>query len=459
MTTIQRLAEFVAGAEIGAQPPALADCVRLHLFDTLVAGLAGGGTSEARAITATVGRTMTAGDVPVLGSGITTSLPLAALASCVAVRCTEIDDIHIASCTTPGSVVVPTALAVAWRKPLIEPEWFLSALLVGYEVMARFGRAADGPFILYRGIWPTYLSSTLGAAATTVRMLGLSAEQTAHALAAAVTLTAGAAGRIHGLSSRWLTLGCGVQNGILAALAAAEGHRGDPRLLDGGRVQVGGADVDAGKLLSGLGSAFEMERVSFKPYCAAKQATGAIYAFLRLLDRGGFDPSAIERVTVFVPSYYAAMIDHPELPGDRVDSIVGVQYQLALAAHHPEALADIHRMPIHDDADTRAFMGKVAVQVDEALQAHYPEAWPARVEVQAGGRREALEVLHVKGDPSDPFGWDDVTGKATRVLGGGAARQIEGLAVACRDLGKTRTVDDVYAALDWPVQRSLAPSC
>ena len=72
-----------------------------------------------------------------------------------------------------------------------------------------------------------YLAAPLGAAAVASRLLGLSTEATAHALAAAITLTSGASGRARAPSSRWLTLGCAAQNGVLAALGARRGLRGD----------------------------------------------------------------------------------------------------------------------------------------------------------------------------------------------------------------------------------------
>src|SRR5206468_3611407 len=102
------------------------------------------------------------------------------------------------------SVVMPTALALSHGPTAGDPADFLAALLTGYEVLTRFGQAVAGPSILYRGIWPTYLAAPLGAAATASRLLGLSAEATAHALAAAVTLTSSTSGRARAPSSRWL---------------------------------------------------------------------------------------------------------------------------------------------------------------------------------------------------------------------------------------------------------------
>ena len=416
MTTIEQLAEFVTGVGIDGARASVVDRLRLHLCDTIVAGLAGGKKPEAAAIVRMVEDMGTIGQVPALGVLTKTSSPIAALMGCVAIRCTEIDDIHIESCTTPGSVIVPTALALSYRKPPVDTDRFLAALLSGYEVMTRFGKAVDGPFILYKGIWPTYISSTLGATATAARMLGLSPEQTAHALAAAITMTTGTSARISGLSSRWLTLGCSVQSAITAALAAGQGYRGGLDMLGGETAELVGVAVDVAGLLEDLGTEFESGRVSIKPYCAAKQTTSAICAFVRTIDGEQIEPESIERVVVAVPTYYKKMIDHPETPRDAIGSIVSVQYQLALAAYHRDRLADTSRSPIYDDPEFRALTQKIVVEADTGLDECYPKEWPARVVVHTERGARAQEIRHAKGDPPDPFTWEEEIEKADRVL-------------------------------------------
>jgi hypothetical protein len=54
--------------------------------------------------------------------------------------------------------------------------------------MTRLGRVISGPDVLYRGIWPTYFSAPFGIAAVAARLRQLDANQTAHALALALTL-------------------------------------------------------------------------------------------------------------------------------------------------------------------------------------------------------------------------------------------------------------------------------
>jgi 2-methylcitrate dehydratase PrpD len=453
MTLIEQLGDLVASLRLTDVPPATLDTLRLHLFDTLAAALVGATTPEAQATAALLRDVGAAGPAATPGVAAPTSAPLAALATCVATRCTEIDDIDLPSCSTPGAVVVPTALALG-QGDAADADTFLAALLVGYEVLTRFGQAANGPTILYQGIWPTYLAGTLGATATSARLLGLGAEPTAHALAAALTLTSGTSGRVRGLSSRWLTLGCAVQNGILAALAARRGVRGDLTLLDGAWSEVTGIPIDGAALTRGFGQPFAIQRVSIKPYCAAKQVTSSIVACAALLDERVVEPDAIQRVVVAVPPAYARMIDQPAPPPERLGGIVSAQYQLALAAYHPDELLDVLRPVQHQEPAFRALMERVQVVVEPSLASDYPRTWPARVTVQTVAGQAAREVRHTHGDPGNPFSWDDARAKARRALRGLLDEAgVDRLAAACRGLGLAMTLADLHATLPPPGAR------
>ncbi|HLH25194.1 MAG TPA: MmgE/PrpD family protein [Chloroflexota bacterium] len=446
MTLIEELGEFAAGLRLGDAPPAAAATLRLHLFDTLTAGLIGMTTPEAQAARALL-TDLGAGERAASGEGARPSAPLAALAGCIVTRCTEIDDIDLLSCTTPGAVVVPTALALAGQAGA-DADTFLAALLAGYEALTRFGQAADGPTILYRGIWPTYLAGALGAAATAARLLALSGQATAHALAAAVTLSSGTSGRVRGLSSRWLTLGCAAQNGILAALGARHGLRGDSSLLDGAWSATTGIALDGAALTRGLGRPFAIERVSIKPYCAAKQVTSSIAAFVALLDERVVEPTAVEQVIVAVPPAYARMIDQPAPPPERLGGIASAQHQLALAAYYRDELLDVRRPEQHREPAFRALMERVQVVADPRLASDYPRTWPARVTVRFAGGEATREVRHTAGDPGHPFTWDDALAKARRVLRGVATpAAVDRLATTCRELGAGAALSDLRAAL------------
>src|SRR5690242_14365863 len=307
VTVISDLAAFVVKAKASDLPPAARERLSLHVADTVVAALAGANIPEGRALQNFGG-----------DSSITGQIGRQAAAA----RLTEIDDIHLASSTTPSAGVVPVALRLAAQLRIVDPERVASAIWVGTETTVRLGLAINGPQVLYRGIWPTYFAAPVGAAAAAARMLGLDETSTAHALSLAFMLVAGGVGRIHGApSGRWFLYANAVTGGIAAAMAARTGYSGDPELLDKNwLLDTHGIALDREVLTGALGASSVYSALSMKPFCSAKQAIAAVEAFRALLQEG-VRIDAIEKVRVRVPKAYAAMISTRAVPAARQSKI------------------------------------------------------------------------------------------------------------------------------------------
>ena len=398
MAVLERMAEFVTRADVGTLSAEETEALAVHLLDGLGAMIAGWATPEGAAL-----RRLASGGAGRPGAFAAGTVDDVALRSAAA-RLTEIDDIHMRSGTTPGAVVVPVALTMAARIGGVDAADFAAAVAAGFEVMTRLGRAIGGPEILYRGVWPSYFPAPVAAAAVTARLLGLTADRTAHALALALVMSSGGVGRWGtGWIGRWLVLGQAARLGCTAALAAAEGYTGDVTLLDGDWLRrTHGIAHDAAILTEGLDGPSVLTALSIKPYCSAKQAIAAIYGLRSILSHG-VDADEIERVRVAVPPQYKAMIDHGVIAGARISSITSAPYQLALIACAPDGLHDIVRARTLDDARITGFMAKVEIAEDDSLAAHYPERWPARVVVETAAGRHAELVLDAPGDPGRRF--------------------------------------------------------
>jgi 2-methylcitrate dehydratase PrpD len=394
MTVLERMGELIVAGEAGPLPQSVRERLALHLLDTVGAWIAGSATEEGQMLARLESS-------PSQLLSVFARQPLDHIALGVATtRLTEIDDIHMPSCTTPSSVVVPTALVVAGHLKRRDAQAFAHALSAGYEVMTRFGVAVNGPSILHRGVWPTYLAAPVCAAAVTARLLGLTAEKTANALGIALTIASGAPGRPIGASPRWLLLGIAARAGCAAALAASEGYAGDRKLLDDDwMMRTHGIRCDAGPLVAAAKGNSAVDAVSLKPYCAAKQTIAAIDAFRDLLGQG-ISHHDIIALRVAVPPAYAEMIGHRNAAGSRMARITSAAYQLALAACRPDELCNIAHPNLAGDSEIAAFMARVEVVPDKALAQDYPERWPARVEaVLKNGRTETKFVLDARGDP------------------------------------------------------------
>ena len=225
MTALEQLGSAIASS---ATPSAAArDLVGLHLIDTVGAWIAGAHTTEGSALLrfrAAMSEDGPAGD----------ALALDLATRCALARLSEIDNIHLASMTTPGGIVIPAALTLAAATPAATADDVIAAILAGTEAMIRLGRAVDGPAILYRGIWPTYLAAPFAVAAVAARLRKLDDRAAANALALALMLAAPGVGHHNApTTSRWFAVGQAARHGLTAALAAQRGFTSDLALGEG----------------------------------------------------------------------------------------------------------------------------------------------------------------------------------------------------------------------------------
>src|SRR5215831_9256855 len=144
MSALERLGSHVAASGRGRTSDAAREVVELHLIDTVGALIASTRTVEGSSL-----RQLRAA-MRTHGQG-TCALDLAT--RCALARLSEIDDIHLPSMTTPGAIVIPGALTLAGALPAVAaqeaaPQDRMAAIVAGYEVMTRLGRAVDGPSVL-----------------------------------------------------------------------------------------------------------------------------------------------------------------------------------------------------------------------------------------------------------------------------------------------------------------------
>ncbi len=430
MTMINKMADFVSGITFDALPHDTVEHLKMHLLDAIGAMLAGARTREGTATGRLLKNFPAHGDIPVIGYKGKVALLTSIIAGCSATRCTEVDDIHLKSCTTPGSIVVPTALSLANGGYLSDPKEFLVALAAGYELLIRLGMAINGPKALYKGVWPTYLAAPFGSAAVAARTLRLKSEEISGALSTALTMSTGVEGRIKRdlLFTRWLTVGVAAQNGVIAALAAREGFMGDDGLLDTINKEFYGLKLFHEALIDGLGERFSIDETGMKLYSVARQGLSAVEAFREISSTNDLDPESIQEVSIWVPKRFAARIDHPNLPDNRLKTIPNVRYLIALAAFEPEKFSDPMHIDISQDSRIPLLMKKVQINASKELERHYPVAWPARVEIRAGARKYSCKMLHPRGDSCNRFSWGEVVrkfnGLVRPVIGDAAAEQI-----------------------------------
>ncbi len=412
MNGIDDLAALICGLRSEDIAADTLEKLRLHVADTTGAWIAAKQTAEGKALIAF--RDSQRSMPWSTGNSLHDDLAN----HCALVRLSEVDDIHLASMTTPGSIAIPAAMTLAAAMPHFEIADVIVAMLVGYEAMIRLGLAVKGPNILDRGIWPTYFAAGFATAAVAARLMRLDQHRTENALALALTMAAPSVGQHHApTTARWLSVGNAARNGLTAAFAAKSGFTTDTGVLQSRLFpDVYGIEPDLAVMSGRAGGALEFSQVSFKPWCAARQTMAATHALREIL-QAGIVVSEISEVEAHVLSPHLKMIDHGVRIGDRASFLTSLPYQLAVAATKPDDMFDLNQSPTDALPAIQDFMARVRVTADDTLLVDYPNTWPARVTVTTPLGRYDKSVSAIPGDTKRGFTASDIRAKFERVLG------------------------------------------
>lgn len=454
MSASEQLAGWVTGlryADIDA--PTVAYAKEL-LLDHLGCAVRGGTVDTAEAVDrmlATVGAAE--------GSALTAVIakrPLrpewAAFAHGVYGHSIELDDTHSASSLHPAVVTIPAALATAELQGSSGEE-LLTAMVAGYEVACRIGRALDPVQTYARGFHPTAVVGPFAAAAATAKLLGLTAAELAHAFGIAASQ---AAGRLEFFSDGAWTKrfhpGWGSHSGYLAARLAQAGFTG-PRLAFEGRdglLSGYGAPDRAALLTTGLGEPFELAVTSVKPHACCRYNQGPIDLAIALASEHDLGADDIARVRVGVVSQAIPIVVEPVArklaPTNDVDAQFSLPYAIGLGIALRKATLEEYAEPTLSSPEVRAIAAKVTAEVRPDFDERFPSVWPAEVEIETvDGRVLRLQTDFPKGDPENRLSYAEMCAKfrslASSALPEDALEAIEG-AVARLDGG---AVDELIA--------------
>lgn len=287
MSVTESLARWAADLDLQDVPARTRDAATAHLLDGLGTAVAAARLRMAEPATRVALSLGGPPEATVIGTTQKISAPAAALAAGALVHALDFDDTHAAGLVHPTAVTLPAALAVGESTGATGAE-VLRAAVIGFEVVCRVSMAAPHGFHS-RGIHATHACGTIAAAAVASALMGLTAAQTVDALGIAGSASGGLLEFLDTpASTKALHPGTASLNGILAARLAVEGATGPASVLEG-RFGLWAAlsdkPADGAVALRGLGSAWETERIGFKPYPACQLSHASIDALRSVLDQ------------------------------------------------------------------------------------------------------------------------------------------------------------------------------
>lgn len=405
MTAAQRLAATCVGWRDGDLDPAVRDRARAFLLDWL--GVTLGGAPEPSSVALRRGLALlgVAGDAPALGTRERFAPMHAALANGAAAHTLEMDDTHQAGSIHLGATMFAAAFAAAALRPATTLDAALRAVVAGYEVTGRLAMALDPAAHYRRGFHPTGTCGAFGAAATAALLLGLDADGVANALGIAGSQAAGSMEFLaDGTWTKRFHPGWAAHAGLHAAALAAAGFRAPATILEGrfGTLHAYSDAADAARL--GDGSEPVVLRTSIKPHACCRYMQAPIDAVLALRAEHRLTPADVARIEVGIVSAGFAIVCEPLAAKRRPATIVDAQFSLpfgvAVALARGQASPDDFVPDVYGDATIASLMDRVEPRHDAALDAAYPQVWPAWVKVVTSAG--AVHDAHVRFPLGDP---------------------------------------------------------
>jgi 2-methylcitrate dehydratase PrpD len=386
----ETLGEWAAAVQWADVPDDARDRMSLILLDSLGVTVLGARQPEQRALVEAW--RPAPGPAPLMGGGRSTTVEAAAWLNASALVRLELDEGHKYAKGHPGAHALPAVLALAAELGSSGPET-AAALIVAYEVAARFGRATS----LRAGAHPHGSWGVAGAAAGCARLLGLPAARVAAAVdtGAGMPVAGHFASALDGNPVRDAWMSASNLSGLAAARMAAAGIARNTGTAATSLGELLGT-FDPAALTTELGDRWDVRNGYFKRHASCSFTHPVADAVLELRPTLPADPADVDDILVETHSLGAGLAR--QTWDSRLGALFSTPFVVAAALVHghvrPEASADEAR----GDSRVQTLARRVRVVAAPDLDARLPAERAARVTVRAAGRDLSLEVPNPVGD-------------------------------------------------------------
>ena len=432
-TASERIAGFLTALRPEDIPADVRHRAKIHILDTLGAGIAGAASREVdisrTALGSAYGTPATGTGAPLWGTPAELPALGAAFVNGIACHAFELDD--SGGCDHSGAVVLPAALAAASLPmagsrggatdggpadggPQVGGARLLHAVVGGYEVARRVQDALGGYDSVNNAGWhSTGVCGTFGAAVASGVILGLDTEQMVSAIGLAGSFTGGTWSFIgDGAMSKRMHVGRAAEAGLNSALLARSGFTGPRDLFAapwGSFLRLYGRheDIDQSRLFETLGEEWQIERASIKPYATCRSTHAAIDVILDLREQPGISAESVRTITVHTSALIADMCGKADV-SSLVSAQLSMQFALATALlHGGVGLAEVAELG-RTAPRISELMERIHLVVDPQQQGGSAEP---RIEVQTESGAIVVQAVRARGASTNRLSDDETINK------------------------------------------------
>ncbi len=390
------IAQFVSGLRYEDIPGDVIARIKLLILDSLGCALYGTALEWSAILRATLGKLDATKACRVWGTPEKLSAPHAALVNGTLIQSFELDDVHRQGVLHVGAVTLPPLLAVTELRPGLSGRDFLRAAVAGYEIGPRVGKCM-GPQHIGQGWHSGATVGVFSAAAGAAAALGLSADQTVHALGIGGTQSAGLMAAQYGAMVKRMHAGRAAQSGLYGALLAEQGFTGIVDVFEsayGGFCSTFSRSSDRfnlDELSWELGRQWETKRISLKFYSCVGSNHTTLDAIRALQAQTPFGADDVDAIVVHGSHVTVEHVGWPYAPQGLTSAQLNLPFCVATLLLEGDVFVDQFSEDVVGDKDRIALSRKVSVVHDPAITArgsNYRHMVRVEVHLKNGKRLE-----------------------------------------------------------------------
>jgi 2-methylcitrate dehydratase PrpD len=367
MTIATTIAERICAMHYQDLPADAVHWAKVAIIDTFACALAGANEPATRIAEKVAAAYGGAGPALLWGSNRRASALDAAIVNGTAGHALDYDDVNNTIGGHPSVPLLPAIIALGEMRGASGKDLLL-AYITGFETQARIGAAVN--VYHYRKGWhPTATLGVFGAAAACARLLNLSVQHTATALAIAASLSSGIKANF-GTMVKPLHAGHCSRNGLYAALLAKEGFTASDDAFEHkqGFFELfnGPGNYHVENILQNWAHPLDVlaPGIGLKQYPCCASTHSAIDATLVLRERHGLTAERVQKIESITHASALAHTDRPD-PKTALDAKFSVQYCVARALMHGSVTFDHFADNALMQPELRALLARVQTRAHE----------------------------------------------------------------------------------------------
>lgn len=425
------LARHISSTNYEDIPPAAIDRGKKSFMDALAVMLAAGTLGEGcREFVQLAVSSGGKEESTILGFGKKAPAVMAVFANGSMAHALDFEDSHDGALVHPNAATIPAALAVSELLGNVSGKDFLTAVVLGSDIVCRLGLAIEDNLLEYGWYMPPIMGA-FGAAAAASKLLKLTEGQVLDAFSLTLCQATCSAELIHNPHSvvRSIRDAFSAKAGVISAMLARQGITGFAEPLEGKAgffSAYARGNYSSLQLTENLGKVFEGANVSFKPWPSCRGTHSCIDAVLQIVDEHGLHCDDVEKIRVVVSPVNRMLcepLSRKQRPELAIDAKFSIPFVVATALYYGRVSLEHFTSDSLKNEAVLDIAQRVSYEIDDTLSRS--ETVHSYVEIKTGNATFSKKVTVPYGHPENPMSQEalvakfmDCAGYSSKILSG-----------------------------------------